>query len=95
MMNGAQKYGPYNWRGNAVISSIYVDALMRHAMAWFDEKEEVAEDSKVHHLGHVIACAAILLDAQATGNLVDDRPEGGKAATILTKLNQQIKESVS
>lgn len=91
MMNGAAKYGPYNWRGNAVIASIYVDAIMRHVMAYFDG-EEVAPDSGVTHLGHVIACAAILLDAKATGNLVDDRPKGGKAAEILEQLNAQIKK---
>lgn len=73
MMNGADKYGPYNWRDKAVIASIYVDAAFRHLMAWF-EREEAAQDSGVHHLGHALACCAILLDAEATGNLIDDRP---------------------
>jgi hypothetical protein len=92
MMNGAAKYGPYNWRGNPVIASIYVDAVMRHVLAWFDEREETAEDSGCHHLGHAIASLAIILDAAATGNLVDDRPQGGKGATTLARLNAQIKE---
>lgn len=91
MMYGASKYGPYNWRGNAVIASIYVDATLRHLAAWFDSREEVASDSGVHHLGHVLANMAILLDAAATGNLIDDRPEGGKAAVVLENLNAQIK----
>lgn len=73
MMDGAAKYGPYNWRENKVIASIYIDALLRHTFAWF-EGQEKASDSKVHHLGHAIACCTILLDAMATGNLVDDRP---------------------
>lgn len=73
MMDGASKYGPYNWRDKEVIASIYVDAATRHMMDWF-EGQEHAEDSKVHHLGHAIACCAILLDAQFTGNLIDDRP---------------------
>ena len=73
MMNGAAKYGPYNWRAKKVIASIYIDAAKRHLDAWF-EGEETAEDSGVHHLGHAIACAAILLDALETGNLIDDRP---------------------
>jgi len=73
MMDGADKYGPYNWRAKDVIASIYVDAAMRHFAAWF-EREETAEDSGVHHLGHAIACAAILLDALENGNLIDDRP---------------------
>lgn len=93
MMNGAAKYGPYNWRGNPVVASIYVDALMRHVMAWFDEKEEFAEDSGVHHLGHALACCAILLDARETGNLADDRPVQGKGATLLKEVNEKIKAS--
>lgn len=86
MMNGADKYGPYNWRAKDVIASIYVDAAMRHLAAWF-EREEMAEDSLVHHLGHALACEAILLDAQAHGNLIDDRPESGRASVALTTLN--------
>lgn len=94
MMNGSKKYGPYNWRGNAVIASIYVDAMFRHLMAWFDEREDVAPDSKVKHLGHIIANAAILLDAEATGNLVDDRPANGRAAAVLKQIeNTNAKET--
>lgn len=73
MMDGARKYGPYNWRAKDVQASIYVDAIYRHLMDWF-EGHELASDSKVHHLGHALACCAILLDAQANGCLVDDRP---------------------
>lgn len=73
MMDGASKYGPYNWRDKDVIASIYVDAAKRHLDDWF-EGQETASDSLVHHLGHAIACCAIILDAQATGHLVDDRP---------------------
>lgn len=79
MMDGAGKYGDYNWRGNKVQADIYVDACMRHLLAWF-EGEEVAEDSGCHHLGHARACLAILLDAQATGNLVDNRPNNTSSA---------------
>lgn len=73
MMDGADKYGPYNWREKDVVAHIYIDAAYRHLMDWF-EGQEIADDSKVHHLGHAIACCAILLDAQAQGNLIDDRP---------------------
>lgn len=91
-MDGARKYGPYNWRAKKVIASIYIDAAMRHLMDWF-EGEETAKDSGVHHLGHAIACCAILLDAQETGNLVDDRPNGqGVATRVLERLEQVIKE---
>lgn len=93
MMNGASKYGPYNWRDNSVVASIYVDAAIRHWASWF-EGEEIAEDSGVHHLGHAMACGAILLDAQATGNLYDDRPKRGKLIEELARLNEIIKNGV-
>lgn len=93
MMDGARKYGPYNWRDKKVIASIYADAVQRHVLAWF-EGQETAADSGVHHLGHAIACCALLLDAQATGNLIDDRPicdDPDKLARILDELNAKIK----
>lgn len=91
MMVGATKYGPYNWREKAVLAGIYVDACERHLNAWFDG-EETATDSGVHHLGHAIACLAILLDAQETGHLVDDRPAVGCGAfcRVLDRLNRHI-----
>ena len=81
MENGADKYGPFNWREHPVKSSIYVDAAMRHLMAWQDG-EENAEDSGVHHLGHAMACFGILLDAQEAGNLIDERVPGPAAALL-------------
>jgi hypothetical protein len=90
MMNGASKYGPYNWRDKKVVAGIYIDAAIRHLLSWF-EGEEIAEDSGVHHLGHAMACAAILLDAIATGNLLDDRPGKGQFIETLNKLNDTIK----
>lgn len=93
MMDGAGKYGPYNWRSNPVIASIYVDAAVRHLGDWF-EGQETASDSGVHHLGHAIACCAILLDAQENKNLIDDRPICGNpelAASVLDRLSTVIK----
>lgn len=89
MMNGAEKYGAYNWRGNPVVAHIYVDAAMRHLLAWFDG-EETAQDSGCHHLAHAMACMAILLDAKETGNLTDDRPINGSACKVLETLNAKL-----
>jgi hypothetical protein len=89
MMNGAVKYGAYNWRDKNVIATIYVDACMRHVLAWLCG-ETCAPDSGVHHLGHAIACLAILLDAQACGTLHDDRPIDSNFAAVLARLNAQI-----
>jgi hypothetical protein len=82
MKNGADKYGAYNWRGNAVQAMTYLAANMRHVLAYLDG-EEVADDSGVEHLAHAAACLFILLDAKATGNLVDNRPAPGAAARLI------------
>ena len=79
--DGARKYGPYNWRESGVTASVYVAALQRHLDAWFDG-ENVAQDSGVHPLGHVIACAAIIIDAAQCGQLNDDRPPTGNASMM-------------
>lgn len=93
MVNGADKYGPYNWREKNVISHIYIDAAMRHLMSWW-EGEEKAEDSGVHHLGHVMACCAILLDAQANNNLIDDRPKTNKDVGWFSELLESVSKSI-
>lgn len=79
--DGAQKYGPYNWRDKTVSSSVYVAAAKRHLDAWWDGENQ-SQDAKVHHLGHVLACVAILLDAESVGKLNDDRPTKGAAAEL-------------
>jgi hypothetical protein len=79
MMDGEKKYGRMNWRKHTVSSSVYYDAAMRHLLAWFDG-ETCASDSGVHHLGHVMACCAILLDGESLAVLNDDRNPSGFGA---------------
>lgn len=95
MEDGARKYGPYNWRENKVIASIYVAAAKRHLDAWYDSREEVASDSKRPHLGHALACLGIIVDALETGNLVDDRPIAGAAAKLIAKWEGIRKEELA
>lgn len=95
MMDGANKYGPYNWREKAIIASIYVDAAKRHIDAWFDARERVAPDSEAHHLGHARACLGIILDAEATGNLIDDRPVKGMLTAVHTEIAATIERRSS
>lgn len=71
--NGADKYGAYNWHENKVEAMTYVGAIRRHLMAWA-AKQSHDEESGIHHLGHAMACCAILIDAEACGQLIDDRP---------------------
>jgi len=76
MKDGGIKYGPYNWRTNSVIATIYISAAMRHLLALLDG-EDYADDSGVHHAAHARACMGIFLDAFFGGNLIDDRPVKG------------------
>lgn len=73
MQLGAKKYGAYNWRKNSVAASVYQGAALRHLMQWY-EGEDIDSESGASHLGHAMSCLAILLDAKAKGNLIDDRP---------------------
>lgn len=94
LLDGACKYGRSNFRAVGVRASIYYDAAMRHMSRWF-EGEDVDPDSGVHHLGHVLACIAILVDAKACGKLNDDRMvQGGYLEQLeeLTALVPLIKE---
>ena len=91
MEDGEFKYGFMNWREHPVKARIYIDAMKRHIAAW-EDGEETAQDSLVHHLGHVIACAAILLDAQEVGNLLDDRSKSGKTADLLNRMSEVLKK---
>lgn len=73
---GAAKYGKFNWRRKVVSATVYYDAALRHLMAWYGG-EALDTESGQSHLAHVMACMAILLDAECHGNLNDNRcPEG-------------------
>ena len=70
---GMLKYGAWNWRAAGVRSSVYLSAMQRHIDA-YGSGEEVDPIDGTHHLGNIMACAAILLDAKEAGKLTDDRP---------------------
>lgn len=85
MENGRVKYGLMNWRESPVSSSVYYEAIGRHMFAWWDG-ENVSQDAGVHHLAHVMACCAILIDAEQCRSLIDDRPVGGPAGEFIEHL---------
>lgn len=89
--DGAQKYGAFDWRETGVTASVYVAAMQRHLDAWFDG-EDCAPDSGVNHLGHAMACAAIILDAEACGSLNDDRPPVGTASKMQQEFTVNLEE---
>jgi hypothetical protein len=71
--DGAKKYGPFNWRLKKISATVYYAACMRHLTAWY-EREDVAPDSKLHHLKHAAACIAMIADVEGTELFNDDRP---------------------
>lgn len=87
LQDGATKYGPYNFRDKKITYTTYLDAIERHLLALRDG-EDCADDSKLHHLCHILGCAGILADALESNNLIDDRPPKGPAAALLAKYKQ-------
>lgn len=51
--------------------------------------EDYALDSGCHHAAHAAACMGIVLDALATGNLIDDRPTRGAASALIDQLTTE------
>lgn len=91
METGASKYGKFNYRDSTISASVYEDAMERHAQLWFDGEDNDPE-SGVSHLAHVIACATLLLDAQASGKLHDNRQKTGVVRRTLSHLEQLRKD---
>lgn len=85
---GAAKYGPYNWRGNSVRLTVYIEAALRHLAALLDGQDN-DEESGLPHAAHAAACMGIILDAWHNGNLLDDRPLPGPASRLLAKFAEK------
>lgn len=73
LLEGALKYGRFNWRICGVRASIYHSALQRHVAKWWNGQNH-DKKTRVHHLDNAIACLAIIRDAELYGKLNDDRP---------------------
>ncbi len=86
---GARKYGEFNWRTSKVRSTVYIAATKRHLAQWLDGQDDDPE-SGVSHLAHARACLGVLLDAIATGNVIDDRPVAGPAAELIQKHTKAV-----
>lgn len=87
IQDGANKYGPFNWRETPIEAMTYIHALQRHIQCWIDG-EDIAADSGIHHFGHAAATLMILMDAMECGTLKDNRPPNGKAAELLARYSR-------
>lgn len=65
--------GPWNWRTARVKASDMIDGLQSH-LDKLKERVDADAESGAHTLGHLMQRAAIFLEAQANGTLIDDRP---------------------
>lgn len=72
-LEGAAKYGQFNWRLTPVRYSIYDAAAQRHR-AKYRAGELFDPKTKVPHHFSLMACYAIIEDARISGTLVDDAP---------------------
>jgi hypothetical protein len=74
--NGAEKYGPYNWREKMISATVYYGACLRHLTDWYDriDSDDCAPDSRVHHLKHAVACLGMILDVMDSDLFNDNRP---------------------
>lgn len=73
MADGMKKYGLFNWRKTGATVSVFEGAIFRHFTEYFRNRQNYARDSRIHHLAHMMASCAILLDAELQGCLNDDR----------------------
>lgn len=92
LLDGMLKYGRANWREAGVRWSIYYDAMRRH-MNKRHEGEIIDPDSGLPHMAHVLACAAIIADAEAAGQLVDDSQYVGPVngyTTLITAMTPHV-----
>lgn len=89
-LEGALKYGKYNWRVAGVRVSIYLDAIRRH-LGKFEDGEWNDPQTTIMHLGYIMACCAIMIDSKHVGNLVDDRPPSAPTAELIDATQATIK----
>ena len=89
LLDGALKYGRSNWRAVGIRASIYYDAIDRHMTAWF-EGEDIDPDSGLPHMAHVLAGAAIIVDAIAADRFRDDRMIRGGHREIMERWSPSV-----
>lgn len=93
MLEGARKYGPFNWRQGGARSSVYVDAALGHIMQW-QEGEDIDADSGLSHITKAITSLVVLRDAMLQGVLVDDRPPAARLDELRAGLQTVVERIV-
>ncbi len=90
LREGAFKYGAWNFRETDVEIMTYIGAIQRHLACllegeWFDtdnvvhpETGETLDAPHKSHLAGILASAAIIVDCENSGRLIDNRPMQGQ-----------------
>lgn len=87
MAEGAGKYALYDWQDKPIDANTYYSAAGRHLMQWFTGEDRDVKSGALH-LAHARACLGILIDAAATGKLIDNRPVCASASEAIERLTK-------
>ena len=84
LAEGRIKYGVAKWRETPTEVMTYIGGALRHLYAYIDG-EDIDPDSVTgkRHLAGAVASLAILLDCQAMGTAVDNRPPKGPGGKLM------------
>lgn len=74
LLEGALKYGAFNFRADGIHASESFNAAQRHLFAWW-EGEDIDADSGLHQVTKAIAALVVLRDAIMQGKILDNRPQ--------------------
>ena len=91
LLEGALKYGRFNWRCAGIRTSIYTAACRRHLAAFWNG-EDLDPDSGLPHLWKAMACLAILIDAGELGMVTDDRPPRAPVGVMQDRTAELVAE---
>lgn len=80
MMEGAGKYGRFNYREDEIEARTYIAAICRHlfgdpstgSIGWVNG-EDIDKDSGLPHLVKIMACCLLVEDSRIEGTLIDNR----------------------
>jgi hypothetical protein len=86
---GKGKYGQANWRIAGVSAMTYAHAALRH-IGKYVNGERVDPKTLVHHLGNARACLGIILDAETSGMLTDDRPPAQDLGPVIAEVEATL-----
>jgi hypothetical protein len=94
LLEGALKYGRFNWRDAGVRASVYQDAVGRHLDAW-QEGQDYDPDSGLSHITKAIAGLVILRDSMLEGNWTDDRKPVDRQGSWVVVVNERAKALIA